>query len=163
MQDRRVPRGLAAPAPPQRNDFAFCDASDSDVSHSIPAAEKGHSSQPYASHLPRIVEASEFEVQAYIYQNLRANGYDVRGEVTTRQSSAILDLVVFDERTPVLIIEVKAALKLISARTRVSLAELDQEQADYYQSLGVPVQRVCGMAWAIKFCESFQLPIAPKS
>jgi hypothetical protein len=108
---------------------------------------------------------SEFEVQAYIYHTLKAKGFDVRGEVTSRLGSAILDLVVFDDRKqPVCIIEVKAAApNLKSARTTILVDDDTQEQVNYYRTICQRVELVCGMRWAIKFCESFKLTIVEQS
>jgi len=100
---------------------------------------------------------SEFEVQAYIYHTLKGKAFDVRGEVTSRLGSAVLDLVVYDGRKAALVIEVKAAAP--NARVKALLADSTQEQLDDYRRLGVPVTLVCGMAWAIEFCKSFKLPI----
>ena len=108
---------------------------------------------------------SEFEVQAYIYHTLKAKGFDVRGEVTSRLGSAILDLVVFDDRKrPVCIIEVKAAApNLNNPRTQILVDDDTQEQVDYYRTICQRVELVCGMKWAIKFCESFKLASVAQS
>jgi hypothetical protein len=101
---------------------------------------------------------SEFEIQAYIYNTLRAKGFDVRGEVTSRRGSAILDLVVFDNRRPVLIIEVKpSAPKRNWARVKVLIPENIQEQLDDYRRIfGLEVRLVSGMVHAKEFCGLFK-------
>jgi hypothetical protein len=102
---------------------------------------------------------SEFEIQAYIYHTLKAKGFDVRGEVTSRRGTAKLDLVVYNEHKLVAcIIEVKAAApNLNSSRTTKLVDDDTQEQVDYYRTLCPRVELVCGMMWAVKFCESFTL------
>ena len=49
---------------------------------------------------------SEFEIQAYLFSELRGMGLDARGEVRAGRESRF-DIVVFEEKDPVLIIEVK--------------------------------------------------------
>lgn len=53
---------------------------------------------------------SEFEIQSDLYQELKQQGFDVRGEVKAKQSR--LDIVVFNEqKKAVCIVEVKSQKK----------------------------------------------------
>ena len=107
---------------------------------------------------------SEFEVQAYLYHTLRERGFDVRGEVTSRQRSARLDLVVFNRRVAVLIIEVKRTLVRRNwARTRVLVPDSTGEQLEGYRRLGAPVRYVPSMSSAVEFCRSLELPIVQET
>jgi hypothetical protein len=76
--------------------------------------KKDLSDIPFRFEYPR--QASEFEIQSTLYHALRQRGYDVRGEVLVQTQEKIgnahktifrLDLVVFKDRAPFLIIEVK--------------------------------------------------------
>ena len=49
---------------------------------------------------------AEFEIQAELYNKLKNEGYDVRGEVKAKKSR--LDLVVFENKKAKCIIEVKS-------------------------------------------------------
>jgi hypothetical protein len=107
---------------------------------------------------------SEFEVQAYIYHALRAKGFDVRGQVTSRQGTAVLDLVVFNDRKEaVCTIEVKKAVAPNFNLRRLKIIDATEEQLKHYRTLCPTVKLICGMRWAVKFCESFKLPIVEKS
>lgn len=77
---------------------------------------------------------SEFEIQAYLYCELRRLGYDVRGEVATKDGDSRFDLVVFSKQRPVRIIEVKSCHKRCRAK-----------QLDQYRTYGIKVLAVCGM------------------
>jgi hypothetical protein len=89
---------------------------------------------------------------------LRAKGFDVRGEVTSRRGSAILDLVLFIDRQPVLIIEVKPPVpKRNWTKVKVLIPGHIQEQLDdYRRTFSVEVRLVWGMSHAEKFCESIE-------
>lgn len=52
--------------------------------------------------------ASEFEIQAYIYNRLQGMGVSVRGEVPSRTRGCRFDLVIFKNKTAILVIEVKS-------------------------------------------------------
>lgn len=84
---------------------------------------------------------SEFEVQAFLYSQLRALGYDARGEVTTRDGEFRFDIVIFAgigrSRRPVRIIEVKDHAK-----------SYRRKQIEAYGAYGVKVIAVCGMEQA---------------
>lgn len=84
---------------------------------------------------------SEFEVQAFLYTELRRLGFDARGEVTTRDGEFRFDIVVFvgsgQSRKPARIIEVKDRSK--SYRSA---------QIENYKAYGVTVISVCGMEQA---------------
>jgi hypothetical protein len=81
---------------------------------------------------------SEFEVQAFLYTELRCLGYDARGEVTTRDGEFRFDIVIFTgaghSRRPVRIIEVKDRTK-----------SYRRKQIEAYGTYGVIVISVCGM------------------
>jgi hypothetical protein len=80
---------------------------------------------------------SEFEIQAYLYCELRRFGYDARGEVSTKDGDCRFDVVVFVGRKPRRIIEVKKSRK-----------QYRSKQIEYYRSYGVKVVSVCGMEQA---------------
>lgn len=82
---------------------------------------------------------SEFEIQAYLYCELRRLGYDARGEVTTKDGDCRFDIVVFHRQKPVRIIEVKACPKRYRSR-----------QLEQYRIYGIKVLCVCGMEQAIE-------------
>ena len=82
---------------------------------------------------------SEFEIQAYLYCELRRLGYDVRGEVSTKDGDCRFDLVVFANKKPVRIIEVKSCRKRYRSR-----------QLEQYRAYGIKVLSVCGMSEAIE-------------
>jgi hypothetical protein len=94
---------------------------------------------------------TEFEIQAFIYSELRAMGVDVRGELVTTfydgseigcrsqkcRTVCRFDLVVFADRKPVHIIEVK--------RERKKVIKECGRQCGRYRRYGVPVTFVSGM------------------
>lgn len=93
---------------------------------------------------------SEFEIQAFLLYELRALGYDVRGEVTTRCDRFRFDLVVFKGRVAVRIIEVKKHKRPIGYK-KVSVRRQRQairDQISDYSTIGLPVDCVRGMARA---------------
>lgn len=78
-------------------------------------------------------EPSEFEIQAYLYCELRRLGYDARGEVTTKDGDCRFDLVIFCAGRPVRIIECKRSRKQYRSR-----------QIEQYGLYQVKVVSVCG-------------------
>lgn len=103
-------------------------------------------------------QATEFEIQAFLYSALMARGVDVRGEVahrirrddqTGRRRACRFDLVVFSDGVATCIIEMKAAP--INHRTSVR----ETRQGRRYVEYGVPVHFVYGMDEARLFLESF--------
>ena len=87
---------------------------------------------------------TEFEIQAYLFAELRRVGLRVRGCVPVRGGSEVFDLVVFDaDWRPVRIIEVKKGTPLVGAAVR--------KQVRRYERFGVPVDLVCGMRRAEKY------------
>jgi hypothetical protein len=120
---------------------------------------------PGADDLDYPARCSEFEVQAYIYWTLKAKGYDVRGEVSSRLRAFVLDLVVYVDRRPVLIIETKSRLGKKTGgwgsegqRLAADDAEGRRDQLAAYRTLGLPVVSVSGMEQAIAYCNAFVLP-----
>ena len=93
---------------------------------------------------------SEFEVQAWLFSELRSKGYDVRGEVNflgsfgLRETKATcrFDLVVFKAREAALVLEVKA--RPVSHKRGVA----NTRQGIRYTQFGVPVLFVYGIAGA---------------
>lgn len=88
---------------------------------------------------------SEFEVQAFIYEQLKQIGYTVRGEVKTKCGTCIFDIVVYADRRPVRVIEVKKSKKFgsLSRQGKRHFSRLRAEQVRRYESFGVPVDLVC--------------------
>jgi len=107
---------------------------------------------------------SEFEIQAFIYAELRALGVDVRGELVTvffdgingkqkHRTMCRFDLVIFENKIPIRIVEVKHGRKtFVSERAR---------QCERYRKYGVPVTFVFGMEQAIRFVSDFTDTILP--
>lgn len=90
---------------------------------------------------------TEFEVQAFVYSELRRIGWNVRGEVPTFAHKARFDLVVYDNMDePIRIIEVKCERRSAKRGTRSG-----DQIGDYYDFYGVPVDLVCGMSEARKY------------
>jgi hypothetical protein len=92
---------------------------------------------PHRNALRNLSRPSEFEIQAFLYQQLRDMGYLVRGEVTTKKGRARFDLVIFSpgKRFPLRIIEVK------KRHSRGTGNQVNR----YYSEFGVPVDLVGGM------------------
>jgi hypothetical protein len=83
---------------------------------------------------------SEFEIQAYIYKELLLMKVDVRGEVRAKNTAGrinILDLVIFQNNEPVMIIEVK---KDTTKETTIQKQE--------YGTFGIPMRFILGMKQA---------------
>lgn len=96
--------------------------------------------------------ASEFEIQAELYFGLRKLGFDARGEVPT--SKCRFDLVVFDNKQPVLIIECKKPAYVWRNKDVKWDARRRQEvrqQIDKYRCFGVPVHVIGSMLEAKKY------------
>ena len=113
--------------------------------------------------IPYPHRASEFEIQAYIFQRLSARfrkleskAFSVRGEVQTRFGFARFDLVVFIHSEPWCIIEVKAEP---GRRNRVAAGTSDKLHS--YSRFGVRVHIVRGMNDARQFCALLVLPSPP--
>lgn len=99
---------------------------------------------------------TEFEIQSFLYEQLKGLGYHVRGEVRTICGSCIFDLVVFRDGAPVRIIEVKkrhrgnGGPRLI----REQVMKKRESQVEKYKSFGVHVDLVCTMPDAVKYIEA---------
>ena len=100
---------------------------------------------------------SEFEVQAFLYSELKKKGIDARGEVQTHgafglrpsKASCRFDVVVFENKKAILILEIKAR------KVRHKNGVENTRQGMRYPNFGVPVQFIYGMSDAIDFLESF--------
>lgn len=106
--------------------------------------------------IPYPVDHSEFEIQAYLYFELRRLGYDARGEVNAKGSC--FDLVVFDSaKQPVRIIEVKKRQKNKADIPHANLRMQDrvrvktQLQLNRYDRFGILVDCISGMKAAMKY------------
>ena len=86
-------------------------------------------------HIPFPDKTAEFEMQAGIFNALAKAGYKVRGEVKAKFGSGkcSFDLVIFQGKTPRLIIEVKNSLYEDRARFRLT------RQGIRYPQFGFPV------------------------
>lgn len=95
---------------------------------------------------------TEFEVHASLYSALRANGFDVRGEVKWRDKltrcSCRFDLVLYRNDLPVEIVEVKAGR--VTHRSGLE----NTRQGRRYRLFGVPVTFVYGAEDAQAFLEA---------
>ena len=87
-------------------------------------------------------DPTEFEIHSVLYTGLRALGIDARCQVKVRGGSAVLDIVIFEERKAVLIIEVK----------RAGVGPIGK-QVKRYAKYGVPVVVVRGEKRATKMLE----------
>lgn len=96
---------------------------------------------------------SEFEVQAFLYGELKKMGRNVRGEVKwfdpDLRVQCRFDLVIYGERGAEQIVEVKP-----TARKWVKTPLEDTRQGRRYRLFGVPVTFVYGMEDARKFLEA---------
>lgn len=106
---------------------------------------------------------SEFEVQAFLYSELKRLGIDVRGEVNfkgekkyyeqnkkSRQTRCRFDLVIFHNCEAIKIIEVKNA----PIKHKTSLE--NTRQGIRYRHFGIPVIFIYGMNDAIKLLQDEQ-------
>jgi len=100
--------------------------------------------------------ATEFEIQAYIYHELKRLGYDVRGEVG--QGDSRFDLVVFDaDKLPIRVIEVKKYRPFYSKMPRASIRmesrdrDSNRLQLRKYDRFGIRVDVIAGMPNAEKY------------
>ena len=92
------------------------------------------------------IRPSEFEVQAFLWSQLRELGFTVYGEVKTKYAKRCyvrFDLAVFDEGNLTGIIEVKRSI------VKHKSAWADTRQGMRYAQFGVPVKIIYGMAEAI--------------
>lgn len=104
--------------------------------------------QTYAIEYPTLM--LEFEVQAWLWAELRRRGYDARAEVQhlgsfglrAAKAACRFDIVVFDGRAAKCIIEVKA--RPVTHKSTVSATR----QGTRYVQFGVPTHFVYGMAGA---------------
>lgn len=99
---------------------------------------------------------SEFEVQCHIYNTLRDMGVDARGEVMTQAGTARLDIVIYEAKRPVMILEIKRSRpkrNRFQSRRQNKIAR--ESQCRRYERFGVRVVLVEGMTGAEKFLESF--------
>ena len=109
------------------------------------------------SYIPFKHPPSEFEVQSFIYEQLRVMGYYVRAEVGTRCGSCIFDIVVYVEENPVRVIEVKKNRgKPKNRMSRKNIQKARDAQIDRYGSFGVPVDLVCSMEEAKKYIDNLR-------
>lgn len=88
-------------------------------------------------------EASEFEVQSFIYQSLLSLGIDVRGEV--RSIVGIHDLVIFEDQRPIRVVEVKRR------QSRDTAAQMRR-----YEGIDIRIDLVCGWEEADQYVNSWR-------
>lgn len=103
---------------------------------------------------------SEFEVQSFLYEELKRLGYAVRGEVVTYAKKSRFDIAIYNQygdRFPVRIIEVKRR------RRSVRLSSRSGKQVHrYYEDFGIPVDLVGGIKEAKRYLQLIQ-DIVPMS
>lgn len=108
---------------------------------------------------------SEFEIQAFLFINLRRMGYDVRGEVKGHARASRFDLVIFGkERSasgkcrpmPVRIIEVKRGRQKVAAGTACG-----DQVLGYYEKYGIPVDLVGSFSEAHAYLAEIGRTICP--
>ena len=102
---------------------------------------------------------SEFEVQAFLYWELKRMGFNVRGEVHGRHDGKRLrfDLVIFcGKRNPVRIIEVKKHTKRFIKAEGIRNQKMARDLTDQvrrYEKSGVPVDVIGAMREAEAYIE----------
>lgn len=103
-------------------------------------------------------DPTEFEIQAFLYNELRNMGYCVRGEIPTRKMKARFDLIIIHpgSRVPQRIIEVKNRSRSSDADT-ISGRQIHR----YYEEFGVPTDMVGGMKEAIKYLGLVKALVVP--
>jgi len=105
---------------------------------------------------------SEFEVQSRIYTELRSRGLDVRAEVKGGVRCRF-DLVIFSEKKPIRIIEVKKRRIRANSKSPVmqNQRHLMLGQVERYSLYGVPVDLVQGPKDAEFYLSIFQIDMEP--
>ena len=96
---------------------------------------------------------TEFEVQAYLWNELRKLGVNARGEVKTQHSKRTwvrFDIAIFDNGKLIWIIEIKR--NPIKHKTTWE----DTRQGKRYNEFGVPVNIIYGMPQAQEFLNIFK-------
>lgn len=102
---------------------------------------------------------SEFEIQAFLYLELKKLGFVVRGEVATKCGTCVFDIVVYQSEKPVRILEVKKYRKPVGA-TRIDKRKAAKSRADQlarYSAFGVPVDLVCTISNAKEYVENVRM------
>jgi len=92
---------------------------------------------------------SEFEIQSYIYNEIKKLGYNVYGEVKSISGKHRFDLVIFYKTFPLIIVEVKT-----KAATKNSKSI--KRQCEAYLAYGTHVELICGMNEAKSFISRFK-------
>lgn len=94
---------------------------------------------------------TEFEIQAWLWGELRRLGFNARGCVGT-DAGDVMDLVIFDEDDHArCVVETKKGHK-------ANRCARSKNQRQRYELYGVPVVSVCGMASAVEFARNYQHP-----
>jgi hypothetical protein len=96
---------------------------------------------------------SEFEVQAFLFEQLKLLGFTVRGEITTRCGTCRFDLVVATDGKLVRIIEVKKSKPPGLSSMKRKIKSDRKSQVKRYSTFGVAVDMVVGMREARAFIE----------
>lgn len=110
----------------------------------------------------RSPRGSEFEVQAFLWNELRRMGYVVRGEVSCYDCRARFDIVIYEndfkpgDRWPLRIIEVKKTRRS-NCNTTASGAQVH----GYYDRFGIPVDLVGGMKEAKRYLKLIPTKLPP--
>lgn len=96
---------------------------------------------------------SEFEVQAFLFSELKLAGFDARGEVQVHglfgqrstKASCRFDIVIFKDKQAIMVLEVKA--RSVKHKSGVE----NTRQGKRYPLFGVPVYFIYGMEDAKEF------------
>ncbi len=94
---------------------------------------------------------TEFEVQSFLYENLRERGCEVRGEwpLSDQKNPMRIDLMVFQDSCPILAIEVKRQpVHLYAGKSR---SEIYAQCKRYQSILECPLVLIDGMTKAVEF------------
>lgn len=109
------------------------------------------------AYIPRDGDVSEFEIQSFLFEQLKRLGFHVRGEVTTKCGSCVFDLVVFDDHQPIRVIEVKKGRRpsgFVSKAGKRMAMQKRNDQLERYRLFGAQVDLVCSIEAAKQYIET---------
>jgi response regulator RpfG family c-di-GMP phosphodiesterase len=96
---------------------------------------------------------SEFEIQSFLHTALREKGYDARGEVRTTTGKSRFDIVIFEQKKAVRIIEIKKGKVGGHTKKKHEQSQLlaQELQIEKYRQHGLPVHHILGMDAAVEY------------
>ena len=87
---------------------------------------------------------SEFEIQAYLFNNLLERGIDARGNVTSKNRISRFDIVIFRDKKPLHLLEIKRPG-----------AHMSTKQRDKYEAYGLSLTIISSFKDADNFLSRF--------